>query len=140
MHEIVVTLASGALFGLGAGILLIINGRRPGISGITAGAINPKRGDFAWRVLFLLGLLAGGAVALRLTPEAFALTPIRGLPWIAVAGLCIGFGSRLANGCTSGHGICGIGRLSPRSIVATATFTLAGALTRVVWLAFGGAL
>ena len=99
----------------------------------------PRPGDFAWRGLFLLGLFAGGSVALRLTPGAIALAHDRTLAWLVFAGLCIGFGARLANGCTSGHGVCGIGRMSLRSLVATATFTAAGAVTRLIWLQLGGA-
>ena len=139
MHQTLITVAAGALFGAGAGLLLIGYGRIAGISGIAAGALRPKPGDFAWRALFVLGLLLGGNAALRLFPHSISLAPPRALPWLIVAGLCIGFGARLANGCTSGHGICGIGRLSSRSIVATATFTVVGAITRLVWVALGGA-
>src|SRR5690242_17506643 len=138
MTDTIATLAAGALFGAGAGLLLIVNGRIAGISGIAAGALSPRRGDFAWRVLFLFGLLLGGSVALRLVPAAIAVTPPRPLAWVVVAGACIGFGARLANGCTSGHGVCGVGRLSPRSFAATVIFTAAGALTRVVWVHLGG--
>jgi uncharacterized membrane protein YedE/YeeE len=139
MNGTLVTLAAGALFGVGAGILLIGNGRIAGISGIAAGALGRKPGDFAWRAVFLLGLLAGGKVALGLVPAAIVLESPRALPWLIASGLCIGFGARLANGCTSGHGVCGVGRLSLRSVVATAIFTAAGALTRLVWLQLGGA-
>jgi uncharacterized protein len=139
MNDPLVTLAAGALFGVGAGILLIGNGRIAGISGIAAGALGAKPGDFAWRLVFLLGLLLGGKVALGLVPAAIVLDSPRSLPWLIAAGLCIGFGARLANGCTSGHGVCGVGRLSLRSVAATAIFTAAGALTRLVWLQLGGA-
>lgn len=138
MNDTLVTLAAGALFGAGAGLLLIANGRIAGISGIAAGALRPRRGDFAWRALFVFGLLVGGSVALRLAPGAILLDSPRPLAWLVVAGLCIGVGARLANGCTSGHGVCGVGRLSRRSLVATATFTAAGAITRVIWLQLGG--
>ena len=138
MNDTLVTLAAGALFGVGAGLLLIGNGRIAGISGIAAGALRPRRGDFAWRALFVLGLLVGGGVALRLAPGAILLHSPRPLAWLVVAGLCIGVGARLANGCTSGHGVCGVGRLSRRSLVATATFTVAGAITRAIWLQLGG--
>jgi uncharacterized protein len=139
MNDTLVTLAAGALFGAGAGLLLIANGRIAGISGIAAGALRPQRGDGAWRFLFLLGLLVGGNVALWLAPAAFVTETTRPLAWLVVSGLCIGVGARLANGCTSGHGVCGIGRLSLRSAVATMTFTAAGAITRLVWLQLGGA-
>jgi uncharacterized membrane protein YedE/YeeE len=139
MNDTVITLAAGALFGTGAGLLLIASGRIAGISGIAAGVLRPRAGDFAWRALFLVGLLVGGSVALRLAPQAIALDSPRPLGWLVVAGLCIGVGARLANGCTSGHGVCGVGRLSRRSLVATATFTAAGAITRAIWLQLGGA-
>ena len=139
MNDTLVTLGAGALFGVGAGLLLIANGRIAGISGIAAGALRPRRGDFAWRALFVLGLLMGGSVALRLAPGAILMNSPRPAAWLVVAGLCIGVGARLANGCTSGHGVCGVGRLSRRSLVATATFTAAGAITRVIWLQLGGA-
>jgi uncharacterized membrane protein YedE/YeeE len=139
MNDALLTLAAGALFGAGAGLLLIASGRIAGISGIAAGVLRPRVGDFAWRALFVLGLLAGGSVALRLAPQTIALDSPRSLGWLVVAGLCIGVGARLANGCTSGHGVCGVGRLSRRSLVATATFTAAGAITRAVWLQLGGA-
>jgi uncharacterized protein len=139
MNDTLVTLAAGALFGAAAGLLLITNGRIAGISGIAAGALRPRRGDFAWRAVFLLGMLMGGSVALELTPGGFVLESSRSLPWLVVSGLCIGFGARLANGCTSGHGVCGVGRMALRSVVATTVFTAAGAVTRVVWLQLGGA-
>ncbi len=132
------TMAAGALFGLGAGVLLVGSGRTPGIGGILKGALAGKRGDVAWRLLFLAGLLLGGRVAVELAPQTIALQAPRTLPWIIFAGLCIGVGARLANGCTSGHGVCGVGRLSPRSLVATATFTVAGALAHLAWISFGG--
>ncbi|MFZ5890253.1 MAG: YeeE/YedE family protein [Myxococcota bacterium] len=132
------TLAAGALFGLGAGLLLVGGGRIAGISGILAGALRGRRGDIAWRVSFVFGLLLGGQLAFRIVPHAIAVQSPRALPWVAFSGVCIGLGARLANGCTSGHGICGIGRLSLRSLIAVATFTLAGATARLVWTTFGG--
>ena len=132
MSSFIITLFAGALFGAGAGLLLVEQGRIAGISGIAAGVVAPRPGDFAWRALFIAGLLAGGAVAALSIPDAIVRE--RALPMIRLiaAGLCIGIGARLANGCTSGHGICGVGRLSLRSFVAVMTFTLAGALTHAV--------
>jgi uncharacterized membrane protein YedE/YeeE len=118
--------------GLSAAILLLFSGRVAGIGGVYAGILRPTRGDVAWRVWFLLGLAAGGIVMARMLPSCFASTLVRSTGASALAGVLVGFGSRLGNGCTSGHGLCGIGRLSARSIVATMTFIATGALTVVV--------
>ena len=123
------SLAGGVLIGLSATILLLFNGRIAGISGILGGALSPAPGDTLWRVLFLLGLMGTGAVVALLRPAAFPPGPTRSLLLVSAAGFLVGYGTRLGNGCTSGHGICGISRLSPRSLVATATFLTTGALT-----------
>ena len=86
-------------------------------------------GTRAWRLWFLLGLIGGGAVLGRVWPAAFQGQLARSGLWFAAAGLLVGFGTRLGNGCTSGHGVCGVGRLSPRSLLATAVFILTGAIT-----------
>lgn len=121
------SLGGGMLAGLAALILLLCNGRVAGISGILAGALQQKQ---AWRWLFLLGLGAGAWLALTLgwakMPD---FTALAGWPLVLLAGLLVGVGSRLGNGCTSGHGICGMGRLSRRSIVATLTFMTTGIVT-----------
>jgi uncharacterized membrane protein YedE/YeeE len=129
----------GALIGLSAVLLMAFTGRIAGIAGITGGLISPRTDDRGWRLAFIAGLIAapfaaallGHAVATPKMPGSFVT--------IAVAGLLVGFGTRLGNGCTSGHGICGIARLSPRSIAATVVFMTAAivvvALTRHV---FGG--
>jgi uncharacterized protein len=115
----------GALIGLSAVLLMLLNGRIAGITGIAAGLLDPLSTDRGWRATFIVGLIAAplSAVLLGFT------VPIPQMPTsyvtIAVAGLLVGFGTRLSNGCTSGHGICGIARLSPRSIVATAIFMVA---------------
>ena len=122
-------LLGGALIGLASVLLLAFNGRIAGISGILGGLIQPVSGDTGWRVAFALGLVGGGAAlsvfAPTLVPDALP------MPWplMAVAGLLVGFGARLGSGCTSGHGVCGIGRLSPRSFLATGTFVATGAIT-----------
>jgi uncharacterized protein len=126
----------GALIGLSAVFLMMLNGRIAGITGVFAGLIDPTGNDRAWRATFVTGLIAAplSAVLLGLT------LPLPQMPSsltvIAVAGLLVGFGTRLSNGCTSGHGVCGIARLSPRSIAATAIFMAAAiivvALTRHV--------
>lgn len=125
-------LLGGAAIGLASALLLIFSGRIAGISGIVNGLLRPEPGETAWRAAFVAGLaLAGAGVALVL-PAAFpdgGLTQVAGLPTLAVAGLLVGFGSKLGSGCTSGHGVCGIGRLAPRSLVATLTFMFTGAVT-----------
>ncbi|MCA9625135.1 MAG: YeeE/YedE family protein, partial [Myxococcales bacterium] len=100
-----------------------------GISGIVGGLLGPSHRDSAWRLLFVSGLVVGGVIMSLLLPSAFAITVERSLVAVAVAGLLVGVGTRLGNGCTSGHGVCGTSRLSPRSIVATVTFIGSGAAT-----------
>lgn len=122
-------LAGGLLIGLASAGLLLLNGRVAGISGIYAGLFEPRPGDRAWRALFIAGLVAGAATVALLRPGTFQFDVVRPPALILAAGVLVGFGTRLANGCTSGHGICGVSRFSPRSLVATATFMAAGALT-----------
>ena len=122
------SLAGGVTLGLAAGALLLLAGRTLGISGIVDGALTARDREFGWRATFLLGLI-GAPTALKLffTPTA----PNIETPWtqLAIAGLLVGFGTRLGSGCTSGHGICGLSRLSPRSLVATLTFMSTGFVT-----------
>jgi len=122
-------LAGGLLIGGSAALLLLAAGRIAGITGIVAGALRVRGNDRAWRLWFLAGLIGAGVVLGRVWPVAFAGQLARPGWWSAVAGLLVGFGTRLGNGCTSGHGVCGIGRLSRRSIVATGVFMLTGAGT-----------
>ncbi len=119
-------LAGGALIGLAATVLLASLGRIAGISGLFNGALE-QRGDRAWRIAFLLGLVGAAGAWFALSGAA----PRSGfpLPWLLAGGLLVGFGTRLGNGCTSGHGICGLARLSPRSAVAVAVFMAAGFAT-----------
>lgn len=122
-------LVGGVLIGASAVLLLWFNGRIAGISNILGGVLPPRRGDAAWRVLFLGGLVAGAALAQALGHGA---PPAReGLaPWVlALGGLLVGFGVSLGSGCTSGHGVCGLGRLSPRSLAAVAVFLATGVAT-----------
>lgn len=125
-------LAGGMLVGLSALMLMLFNGKVAGISGILAGAMQHRH---AWRWLFLLGLGAGAWLAFSLD---WARLPrfdtLPAWPLVLLAGLLVGIGTRLGNGCTSGHGICGMGRLSVRSIFATLTFMATGALTVFVTL------
>ena len=122
------SLAGGILIGLAAALLLLANGRVAGISGILGGLLRPARGDLAWRVAFLAGLFLAPLVwlTLRVMPPA----QIDHSPaLLALAGLLVGLGTRFGSGCTSGHGVCGIARLSPRSLTATACFMVAGIVT-----------
>jgi uncharacterized protein len=125
MSIILQSLLGGALIGGSAAGLLLVNGRIAGISGILSGATAPR--PRAWQWAFLAGLVATGAVASLTGHPAPAALRGQGFAALALAGLLVGLGTRLGGGCTSGHGVCGLGNLSPRSLVATATFmTVAG--------------
>ena len=118
----------GVLIGLSASLLLWTNGRIAGISGIVAGAVAPSAVDKAWRGLFLLGLLTGTAGWFLLVDNGFGVRSAD--PWLLwPAGFLVGVGTRMGSGCTSGHGVCGIARLSPRSLIATLIFFSFGLLT-----------
>ncbi|MCM8595361.1 YeeE/YedE family protein [Accumulibacter sp.] len=122
-------LAGGALIGLAAALLILLEGRIAGISGIIGGLLHsPSRGDSAWRLAFALGLVAAPLLyrVLAALPESRI---DAGWGTLVVAGALVGFGSRLGSGCTSGHGVCGLSRLSPRSLVATLVFMSAGFAT-----------
>ena len=141
MTSILFALAGGALIGLAASLLLLFAGRIAGISGIVGRLLQRSAdpGDLGWRVAFVVGLLAGGALVLAVLPEAIAPPPGRSALAVAIAGLLVGFGTRLGNGCTSGHGVCGLTRLSRRSLVATITFMLTGfATATAIGLLTGG--
>jgi uncharacterized membrane protein YedE/YeeE len=122
-------LLGGALIGLSVTLLLLFNGRIAGISGILNGVFILPRDEKTWRILFLLGLILGAALFNQLMPNFFSLR--QNYPfWLLVSGgLLVGFGTRMGSGCTSGHGICGIARLSIRSILATLTFMASGIFT-----------
>ena len=122
-------LVGGLLIGLAAALLLLLNGRISGISGILGDVVAPKGSDAGWRVVFVVGLLLGASIYMLATDAAFAVTMQASLPVLVVAGLLVGFGTRLGSGCTSGHGVCGIARLSRRSIAATAVFVGVAMLT-----------
>lgn len=132
------SLAGGLLIGLAAAMLLVTQGKIAGISGIIAGVLRPRPGDTSWRVWFLAGMLGSGALAAVIWPDAFGAPVAGSLALVAVAGLLVGFGTRLANGCTSGHGVCGVARMSRRSMVATATFMATGAITVALVRVLGG--
>lgn len=122
-------LLGGLIIGLSAAVLLIFNGRIAGISGMLSSSINLKFKENIWRILFILGMLFGGFLFHYLFNLPVPTLVHDNLLLAAFSGLLVGIGTRLANGCTSGHGVCGISRLSTRSIVATLTFITAGVLT-----------
>ena len=122
------SLAGGILIGIAAAMFLLLNGRIAGISGILGGLLRPKAGDTSWRVAFVLGLVAAPLVY-QLAAPLPAVQIDAGTTLLVVAGLLVGVGTRYGSGCTSGHGVCGLSRLSPRSMVATAAFMAAGFVT-----------
>jgi hypothetical protein len=135
----IASLAGGALIGAAATLLLWLDGRIAGISGIVGGLLPPQRSDAAWRVAFVAGLLGGGVVLRCVTPDAVAFTLSRSTATLIAAGLLVGFGTQLGSGCTSGHGVCGLSRGSRRSLVATLTFMATGALAAFAVRLLGGA-
>ncbi len=132
-------LAGGALIGVAASILLWLNGRLAGVSGILGGLMRPAAGEARWRLLFLIGLVIGALVFAAAGGDVSAVRVDTGMPVLIAAGLLTGIGTRLGGGCTSGHGVCGVARMSRRSITATATFMVAaGATVFVVRHVIGG--
>jgi len=125
------SLAGGVLLGLASALFILLNGRILGISGILGGLLLPKRGDRLWRVSFLAGLFAAPWVVQALAPVGWLDAPridaSTGL--VVVSGLLVGWGTRYGSGCTSGHGVCGLSRVSPRSLAATGLFMAAGFAT-----------
>jgi uncharacterized protein len=115
-------LIGGLLIGLAATLLLLLNGRLSGISGIVGGLLASKSSDAGWRAAFVAGLLLGALAYVLATGDAIVVRMQASVPVLVVAGLLVGFGTQLGSGCTSGHGICGLARLSKRSIVATSVF------------------
>lgn len=125
----VASLLGGMLIGLSASALLLFDGKIAGVSGILGGILHPVREDALWRLSFIVGLLTGGLGGYVIAPQAFEIGISRSTSALILAGLLVGFGTRLGNGCTSGHGVCGISRFSPRSLIATIVFMTTGALT-----------
>ena len=141
LANVTLPLAGGLMIGLAASVLMLFAGRILGVSGIVSGLLSPKAGEIGWRVSFVAGLVVGGAVIFALNPSLFSNELTRSLPVWALGGALVGLGARLGSGCTSGHGVCGIARLGPRSLVATITFITTGALTTyLVNHVVGGAL
>jgi uncharacterized protein len=134
---ILAALAGGALIGAAASLILLAHGRVAGISGILGSLLQRDTTDRSWRLAFLAGLLSAGVVAAFAFPDAVGASPVS-LPLVGIAGAIVGFGTRLGNGCTSGHGVCGLSRLSTRSLVATIVFMVVAAITVAVVRAGGG--
>ncbi|WP_110457313.1 YeeE/YedE family protein [Shewanella algidipiscicola] len=141
----VIALCGGVLVGLGAILLLLLNGRIAGISGILSGALwgsddsKTQANGLGWQWYFLGGLLLSGAIMGAPLEAIFGLAPIelssvsQSTPLLLISGVLVGLGCAIGSGCTSGHGICGVGRLSPRSIVATLVFMVMGIISAVVF-------
>lgn len=120
----------GGMIGLAAALMIIFNGRIAGVSGVLGGLVlDRKASEAPWRALFLGGLMLGALLVILMRPDLAGATLETGWVGMITAGLIVGFGTRMGSGCTSGHGVCGIGRLSQRSIVATCTFMAAGFVT-----------
>ncbi len=130
-------LLGGLIIGTAVSMMLLLNGRVTGISGIINGAISPQKGDTAWRWLFVAGLVFGGLTLRSLNPQVFGESSGTSPLLTIAAGLLVGLGTIMGSGCTSGHGVCGISRFSPRSLVATITFIAAGIMTVFIFRKLG---
>lgn len=123
-------LAGGVLLGVASAAFILLNGRVLGVSGILGGLLWPRRGDSSWRLSFLLGMVLAPAAVWLAAPALISAPRIEAdTATIVAAGLLVGLGTRFGSGCTSGHGVCGLSRLSPRSLVATLSFMAAGFAT-----------
>lgn len=129
MHDYVLAFIGGAMIGLSSSTMLGGLGRVTGISGILGSSLNIFQDDNQWRYSFLAGLIGGGAALYHFYPELFQYSVSASPVIIIVAGLLVGFGTRLGSGCTSGHGVCGLPRMAKRSFLATLTFMLFGVIT-----------
>ena len=135
------SLLGGGLIGIAATLMLLFNGRITGISGILYSVVSGEKSTTLWSGLFLVGLISGGAVMRLFFPNLFLNLSGRGLGTLAIAGILVGYGTVMGGGCTSGHGICGLSRLSIRSGIATLTFMLFGFLAvQFLRLSIGGSL
>lgn len=130
----------GLFIGLAVSIMLLFNGRVTGISGILGGIVKPKKNDLDWRLAFFIGLISGGALLFYLKPEQFVNLSQASTADYIIAGFLVGFGTLLGNGCTSGHGVCGISRLSIRSILSTLTFIGFGVISVLIYKSLRGDL
>ena len=130
--EVLMPLTGGILIGFSASMMLLLSGRIAGVSGIFGGMLFQQGKERAWRLSFITGLIFGGILLYAINAEFFENSSGRGLLAVNIAGFLVGIGTRVGGGCTSGHGVCGIGRLSVRSIVATVTFVFAGMVAVVL--------
>ena len=122
-------LIGGVLIGISISILLFFNGRITGINGIMSALLSPEDGEWLWRFIYLCSMIVGVIAYSQIATVTFAPNSSYPKSLLVIGGILVGFGTRLGNGCTSGHGICGVSRLSPRSIVATIVFMSTGAIT-----------
>lgn len=129
MEEILNPLGGGVIIALATSIMLLFNGKIAGISGITKGILVSPSKTLSWRYAFIVGLLIGGLIMKILAPDYFDYEFNFNIYEMILAGLLVGFGTAMGNGCTSGHGVCGLARLSPRSLAATLTFMFVAAVT-----------
>ena len=134
--EVLMPLTGGILIGIAASMMLLFSGRIAGVSGIFGGMLFQQGKERAWRLSFITGLIAGGILLYTINTDFFENSSGRDLLAVNIAGLLVGIGTRIGGGCTSGHGVCGIGRLSLRSIVATVTFVFAGMVAVVLVKSF----
>lgn len=140
MHPMVITLLGGVLIGLSAAWLFMSHGRIAGISGILGGLLEERNASSSWRLFFLIGLLGGGALLATQAPEYIVAPEGRSSAAIVIAGLLVGYGTRMGSGCTSGHGVCGLARFSKRSLAATMTFMATGFATATAIGLLGGGI
>ena len=124
--EVVMPLVGGILIGIAAALTLLFSGKIAGISGIFGGMFFQQGEERTWQSAFVAGLIAGGVLLYSINTDYFENSSERGLVVVTISGLLVGIGTRVGGGCTSGHGVCGIGRLSARSLAATITFVVAG--------------
>lgn len=127
MHPYIQALLGGTIMGIASALLFVANGRILGISGVLGGALRVRTAEARWRWAFVAGMLAAGAIMFLLMPQVYVNSVQRSSMAYLAAGVLVGVGTQLGSGCTSGHGICGIGRMSKRSIFATIVFMASGA-------------
>ncbi len=141
VQEVLMAGLGGVIIGIAVSLMLLWNGRVTGISGIVGQSLKLVRGDWYWRMAFIVGLFLGGVLMLALSgPERFIDTTDVSMGTTIIAGLLVGFGTLMGSGCTSGHGVCGLSRFSPRSLVATLSFMASGfVLVAILRAAFGEA-